>query len=880
MLARAAEKHRSIFCSAALRARTTFYDKNVIVRQIITFPESLTSSSSAQLKDITNTNLSSKNGHDATTKEVLNHGEPNQLTDINFKLNCDVSQDITGHEEIAEMVYSAGINEGGILLRKRRRDYASKILNSEVFFSAESICHALCGLQNLKSIDAETLLLLSVLTKKMSFAVGELSGKDIGDALFGMQGMNSKISEVQSMLSALTRKLQNNLSQMDAVDIGKALFGMQNFTEKDKQVVVLLRCLMPKMRSCKQAFTSKIVGDSLFGLRRMRCSTNEVRDFIILITAKIEETKDIFAIEDMANAINGLQSLDGNSRPTQCLVMALLPKLIKCPENFNSKNIGHVLSGLKKLSSTRTEYRELITALVPMIEGNTVGMTTSQMAGALNGLQGMTSENASIQKILLALVPAAEVMKGDFTARTLGMTLYGFKNMLISRQEVRAMLRALLPTIKTSGRLNSPAISASLYALRNMNAEYPEGCMLLRALAENIRTSTTTVTLGGLEIANALFGLQGMSSHRPEVREMVLALTPHIENFKGQLLVNHQSCAIFGLQNMNSDSPEVLGLLKALLPCMTDPVIFNGQNVGNMLFGLQGMRADSDEVKALITAIIPKIKSCNEYPSEQEVGNALFGFKSMSGDCEEVRQLLTVIAPLILGCPHSLTASSLGAALFGLRGCYQAPQIEPIMSFLYEHLANLRTMSNDFKKLTLRDALILAQNLCLALGPLQCSAQASGQRWAVMYSALMQEMKILQQGNEYEGTGSTGKQEKVLLNIVRKMFKGSNIEILNDVFLMDLFQGDIVIKIPFAHDPTQFVTLNIELDGPSHGRERKVFFVDARDKYLRGCGIIIARLDTYDMKKMTEEGIKDWIYDQTALALFQQKQQSNLQSHH
>ena len=200
MLLRAAEKHRSIFYSAAFTARATFFGKNVILRQIITIPESLTLSPSAQLKDLTDTNLNSRNGHDTTIKEVLNHGEPNQPTKVNFKLNCDVSQDITGHEEIAEMVYSAGINEGGILLRKKRRDYASKILNSEVFFTAESISHALCGLQNLRSLEAETLLLITVLTKKMSFALGELSGKDIGDALFGMQGMNSKIPEVQSMI--------------------------------------------------------------------------------------------------------------------------------------------------------------------------------------------------------------------------------------------------------------------------------------------------------------------------------------------------------------------------------------------------------------------------------------------------------------------------------------------------------------------------------------------------------------------------------------------------------------------------------------------------------------------------------------------------------
>ena len=226
---------------------------------------------------------------------------------------------------------------------------------------------------------------------------------------------------------------------------------------------------------------------------------------------------------------------------------------------------------------------------------------------------------------------------------------------------------------------------------------------------------------------------------------MLLALTPHIESFKGQLLINHQSAAMYGLQNMSSDSSEVLGLLRALLPCISAPVVYGSQHVGNVLYGLQGMRSDSAEMKSLLLAIIPKIRSCEESLSEQELGNALYGFKSMSGDCSEVRLLLTAMKPLVLGCQDILTAESIGAALFGLRGCYQAPEIEPIMSYLSTSLVNLQIASNDFRRLTLRDAHSLGQNLCLSQDYLKRSIQSSNSKWFSVFATLSDEMMLLQQ---------------------------------------------------------------------------------------------------------------------------------------
>ena len=870
MLVRIVEKHRSVFWKVASGTRAPFRDRSLIFREIATRTESVQLRPTVQVKKATDADLNPGNDRDATRVRALNRVEPNQPSVANLEAKFNSSPEIVRPDGIAEIIYSAGISDSGSLLKKSRREYATKILNCKVAFSARSLCRALCGLQNLRSYEPDSILLLSILTKQMTFSVGELSAEDIGNALFGLQGMNSGVPEVQSIITALTSKLLNNTSTMQAADVGRSLFGMQNFSDKDKPVQYLLRCLVPKMQGNRQKFTSAIVGNSMVGLRRMNVSSSCVKDLVCYLTEKISTAKGEFLIEDMVNAISGLQGLDGNTRQVQNLILALLPKLKSCEGNFKSDDISIVLGGLKKLTSGRVEVRDLLSALLPKIEGNTVGMSTTQMAKAMNGLQGMSSENATVQRILLALIPAAEVMEGEFNARLLGMTIYGFKCMNISRPQVRSMLQALFPKIEHCGPLDALAVSASMYALRYMTAEYPEGCMLLHLLAKNIKSSKE-ITFGAQEIGNSLYGMQGMSTHKPEVREMLLALTPHIESFKGQLLINHQSAAMYGLQNMSSDSPEVLGLLRALLPCISAPVVYGSQHVGNVLYGLQGMRSDSAEMKSLLLAIIPKIRSCEESLSEQELGNALYGFKSMSGDCSEVRLLLTAMKPLVLGCQDILTAESIGAALFGLRGCYQAPEIEPIMSYLSTSLVNLQIASNDFRRLTLRDAHSLGQNLCLSQDYLKRSIQSSNSKWFSIFATLSDEMMLLQQRNEFKGSGSEGKQEKVFLILARKLFKGSNIEVFNDIFLMDLFQSDIIINIVLKKDSTKSVILNIELDGPSHGRERKVFFSNARDKYLRGCGIQIERLDIDNMAEMSDEVLQDWLLDKVALALLNQK---------
>jgi hypothetical protein len=69
--------------------------------------------------------------------------------------------------------------------------------------------------------------------------------------------------------------------------------------------------------------------------------------------------------------------------------------------------------------------------------------------------------------------------------------------------------------------------------------------------------------------------------------------------------------ALYGLQHMSDSHTEVRQLLAALGPKVQQCRNLDGQGVGNALFGLQCME-DSHEVQVLIEALGSKMQQCSE----------------------------------------------------------------------------------------------------------------------------------------------------------------------------------------------------------------------------------------------------------------------------
>jgi hypothetical protein len=120
--------------------------------------------------------------------------------------------------------------------------------------------------------------------------------------------------------------------------------------------------------------------------------------------------------------------------------------------------------------------------------------------------------------------------------------------------------------------------------------------------------------------------IQDSTEVRALLREMTLKIDLCDEILKPQELAN----AIFGLQGMsNEDSSEVKDLIKAIVKqsFKCNDVQWSSKHI-QQVFGIQ-LCIDSVEISELLAVIKPKILSCPSFESFQEVGNCLYGLNRL-----------------------------------------------------------------------------------------------------------------------------------------------------------------------------------------------------------------------------------------------------------
>ena len=128
----------------------------------------------------------------------------------------------------------------------------------------------------------------------------------------------------------------------------------------------------------------------------------------------------------------------------------------------------------------------------------------------------------------------------------------------LSRQ-VRALLSALAGCILMSDvNLSGQGIADALYGLSGMTTDCPELRSLLSALAERI--DETQGKLDSQEIGNALYGLQALSSDMTEARLIAGKLAEKLKRSKAVMLSQHIGRAILGFQRLGPESAEVRAL--------------------------------------------------------------------------------------------------------------------------------------------------------------------------------------------------------------------------------------------------------------------------------------------------------------------------------
>jgi hypothetical protein len=243
----------------------------------------------------------------------------------------------------------------------------------------------------------------------------------------------------------------------------------------------------------------------------------------------------------------------------------------------------------------------------------------------------------------------------------------------------------------------------------------------------------------------------------------------------------------------------------------------------------------------------------------------------MNSEYSELRELLSALVPKVKSCSEAFNAQAVGNALYGLQGVKLEKESLNVFEILYQQLSNLANRTVNFQSLLIADLVFLSQNMAMTLPILQEALKDDYNKWDKIKLLLVDEStrristdsSFLQPGNFQSSA------EKQVFNIARKTFGNSSILVSSDEYLFNLFQSDIILKIPMINgpSPSHSVIINIEVDGSHHLRERKKRFCMLRDKYLKSQGVVIERIDVPFLQKMIKDDtLRDWLLKTVANA--------------
>jgi hypothetical protein len=218
----------------------------------------------------------------------------------------------------------------------------------------------------------------------------------------------------------------------------------------------------------------------------------------------------------------------------------------------------------------------------------------------------------------------------------------------------------------------------------------------------------------------------------------------------------------------------------------------------------------------------------------------------------------------VKSCSEALDAQAVGNALYGLQSVKLDKESSNVLEVLYYQLIDLADRTVNFQSLSVVELVSISQNVVMTLPVLQEALKDDYRKWDKVKLLLVDELtrrkssdnSFLQPGNLRSSA------EKELFNIARETFENTSILVSSNEYLFNLFESDIILKIPTVSGPSSShsVIINIEVDGSHHLRERKKRFCMLRDKYSKSQGVVIERIDVPFLQKMkNDDSLRDWL---------------------
>jgi hypothetical protein len=237
------------------------------------------------------------------------------------------------------------------------------------------------------------------------------------------------------------------------------------------------------------------------------------------------------------------------------------------------------------------------------------------------------------------------------------------------------------------------------------------------------------------------------------------------------------------------------------------------------------------------------------------VGNSLYGLQGMSSDSSEVRAMLSALVPKVESCREALDAQHVGNSLYGLQGMGEGDEHTALLNYLYDKT----TCISGNALLSCKDLVVFGQNLALILPKLRVVLKDEYEQWENVNSIIADELLARKDNSDpfFSPEDFGSKAEQRVYDIIKMTFDDSIRSISSNEYLFNLFESDIVLRVPIVNDLSSsrlsqrelIIIINIEIDGIHHKREKRKRFCMLRDKYLKAKGVVIERIDTSTLRR-------------------------------
>jgi hypothetical protein len=233
----------------------------------------------------------------------------------------------------------------------------------------------------------------------------------------------------------------------------------------------------------------------------------------------------------------------------------------------------------------------------------------------------------------------------------------------------------------------------------------------------------------------------------------------------------------------------------------------------------------------------------------------------MSSDSVEVRAILSALLPKVESCREALDGQAVGNALYGLQGMRGAADFSIIVNLMYHQVKMIAGSPLLLKSLSSKDLVSLRQHLVLTLPVLREEMRDEHKRWESIISLLTDELADRKSHADpfLRPEKSQSSAERRVHDITKIAFENAAVSISSNEYLFNIFEADIVLRVPMANivNHSQLnnsdLIINIEVDGIHHQPERKKKFCMLRDKYLKSQGVVIERIEVSVLRRMKDK---------------------------